>query len=166
MNLEPLRTALLAETDREMQSRLEEVDAGCARVVQDAETRAHELATLGRLEGEAAAAKEAARRRATATRRAREIRLRAQRFQVEKLRKASHDAESRMREDSRYGPLVDHLSGLARSQLGSDAVVQIDPGGRGGVIGRKGMTSVDYTLPVLVDRAIASLDDELETLWQ
>ena len=36
----------------------------------------------------------------------------------------------------------------------------------GGVVGRAGSTSVDYTLPALVERAIAELDGRLETLWR
>lgn len=166
MSLEPLRTALRAETDLEVQRRLAEVDSECARVVADAEAKAHELSKQGRREGEDAAAKEAVRRRATATRRAREIRLQAQRRQVEELQQRSREAVLRLREDSRYPELLERLARAARDQLGPDAEVEADPPGLGGVIGRKGRTSVDYTLPARVDRAIASLGDELESLWR
>ncbi len=165
MSLGPLRAALRAATDHEAQLRLAEIDAECARRVADAGEQARALATQGRREGEAAAAKDAARRRATATRRAREICLRAQRRQVELLQRESQDAVLRLREDSRYPKLLVHLEGMARDQLGPAADVELDPAGLGGVIGRKGRMSVDYTLPVLVDRAIASLGDELESLW-
>ena len=166
MNLEPLRLALRAETDAEVQGRLAEVDAECARVVADAEAKAHELARQGHREGEEAAAKEAVRRRATATRRAREVRLQAQRRQVEELQRTSREAVLRLCEDSRYPQLLERLAREARDQLGPDTEVELDPPGLGGVIGRKGRASVDYTLPALVDRAIASLGDELESLWQ
>ena len=166
MNLEPLRVALRAETDAEVHERLAAVEAGCRRTLAEAEARAHVLAQEGRREGEGAAAKEAVRRRATATRRAREIRLRAQSRQVEELQLRSRAAVLRLREDSRYPALLDRLTRKAREQLGPDAEVEVDPPGLGGVIGRKGQASVDYTLPALAERAIASLGDELESLWR
>ena len=166
MNLEPLRVALRAETEAEVRERLTAVDAECARTLAEAEARAHELAREGRHEGEEAAAKEAARRCATATRRARELRLRAQSRQVEELQVRSRAAVLRLQEDSRYPALLDRLARTAREQLGPDAEVEVDPPGLGGVIGRKGRVSVDYTLPALADRAIASLGDELEGLWR
>jgi len=166
VNLEPLRVALQAETDAEVQERLAAVDAVCARTLAEAEARAHELAREGRREGEGAAAKEAARRRATATRRARELRLQAQRRQVDELQVRSREAVLRLQDDSRYPELLDRLTRAAREQLGPDAEVEPGPTGLGGVVGRKGRTSVDYTLPALADRAIASLGDELESLWR
>jgi len=161
VNLEPLRVALRAETEAEVRERLTAVDAECARTLAEAEARAHELAREGRHEGE-----EAARRCATATRRARELRLRAQSRQVEELQVRSRAAVLRLQEDSRYPALLDRLARTAREQLGPDAEVEVDPPGLGGVIGRKGRVSVDYTLPALADRAIASLGDELEGLWR
>jgi vacuolar-type H+-ATPase subunit E/Vma4 len=166
MNLEPLRAALRTETDAEVQERLAEVDAECARTLADAEAQAQELAREGRREGEDAAAKEALRRRATATRRAREIRLQAQRRLVEELQLRSSEAVLRLHEDSRYPELLERLARAARDQLGPDAEVELDPPRLGGVIGRAGRTSVDYTLPALADRAIVSLGDEVESLWR
>ena len=165
MNLEPLRVALQAETAAEVHERLAAVEAECRRTLAEAEVRAHELAQEGRREGEGAAAKEAVRRRATATRRAREIRLRAQSRQIEELQLRSREAVLHLREDGRYPELLDHLARAAREQLGPDAEVEVDPQGLGGVIGREGKASVDYTLPALAGRAIASLGDELESLW-
>jgi vacuolar-type H+-ATPase subunit E/Vma4 len=166
MTLEPLRGALQAETDAESQRHLDAVDAESARVVAAAEAKAQELAAQGRREGERAAAQEAARRRATAMRRAREIRLRAQSRQLEELQRRSREGVQRLREDARYPDLLDGLARAARGQLGAKAEIVLDPAGRGGVIGRSGRRAVDYTLPSLVDRVIASLDEELETLWQ
>ncbi len=166
MTLEPLRHALRAETDAEVQRRLSAVEAECARTVAEAEASAQALASEGRREGERAAAQEAVRRRAAATRRAREIRLQAQRLQVEELQRRSREAVLRLREDSRYPELLDRLACAAREQLGPDAELELDPPGLGGVIGRRGRVSVDYTLPTLADRAIASFDDELERLWR
>ncbi len=166
MNLEPLRHALRAEVDAEVRERLAEVDAECARTLADAETTARELVRQGRLEGEGAAAKEAVRRRATATRRAREIRLRAQRRQVDELQRRSREAIPGLQGAGGYPALLERLARAAREQLGPDAEVEVDPPGLGGVIGRAGRTSVDYTLAALADRTIASLGDELEGLWR
>ena len=166
MNLEPLQAALRAETEAEVQARMALVDAECARTLADAEAAAHELARQGRREGDDAAAKEAVRRRATATRRAREIRLQAQRRQIDELQRRARDAILGVREAEGYPALLERLAQAAREQLGPDAEVEVDPPGLGGVIGRAGRTSVDYTLPVLVDRTIASLGDELEGLWR
>jgi len=166
VNLEPLRAALRAETDADVEGRLAAVDAECSRMLADAEADAHALARQGRREGEAAAAKEAVRRRATATRRAREIRLRAQRQQVDELQRVSREAILGLRKADGYRALLDRLSRTVREQLGPDAEVEVDPPGLGGVIGRVDRTSVDYTLAALADRAIASLGDELEGLWR
>lgn len=166
MNLEPLRAALRAETDAEVEARLAAVDSESARTLASAEASAQELVRQGRLEGEEAAAKEAVRRRATASRRAREIRLGAQRRQVDELQRRSREAILGLRETDGYPALLERLTHAAREQLGRDAEVEVDPPGLGGVIGRAGRTSVDYTLPALADRTIASLDDELEGLWR
>jgi vacuolar-type H+-ATPase subunit E/Vma4 len=166
MRLDPLRDALLAETEADARRHLAEVEAECVRTVAEAEREAHELAAQGRREGEQAAARAAVRRHATAARRAREIRLRAQQEQVEELTRRSREAVLRLREDSRYPELLERLARAAREQLGPDTELELDPPKRGGVVGRKGAASVDYTLPVLVERAIASLGDELEELWR
>jgi len=166
MSLEPLRNALRAETEADVQRRLAEVEAACACLLADAEAKARELTEQGRREGERAAVQEAVRRRATATRRAREIRLQAQRRQVDEVQRRSREAALRLREDRRYPELLERLAGAAREQLGPNVELEVDPPGLGGVIGRRGNASVDYTLPALVDRAIAGLGDELESLWR
>ena len=71
-----------------------------------------------------------------------------------------------LRQADGYPALLERLARAARDQLGPDADVEVDPPGLGGVIGRAGRTSVDYTLPALVDRSIAALGDELERLWR
>jgi vacuolar-type H+-ATPase subunit E/Vma4 len=165
MTLEPLREALRAETDAELTRHLGEVEVECARLVAEAEAEAHELVRQGRLDGEAAAAREGARRRAAATRKAREIRLRARQRQVEKLECLAREAVLAARRDGRYPALLERLAAAVREQLGPEAAVEVDPEGLGGVIGRRGKASVDYTLPALADRVIAGLDEEVERLW-
>jgi vacuolar-type H+-ATPase subunit E/Vma4 len=165
MNLDPLRRALRAETEAETERRRSEVAAECDRIVADAESAARALVHEARLDGERTAAREAARRRAGAGRRAREVRLAAQRDLVEELRRRARQTVLQLRERPGYPELLERLSDAARSQLGEDAELVVDPPGRGGVIGRLGDVSVDYTLPAIADREIDDLGLELERLW-
>jgi vacuolar-type H+-ATPase subunit E/Vma4 len=166
MNLESLRAALRVETETEAARRRAQVDESGERRLAEAQAKAREVIEQGRLEGAQAGAKESLRRRAAANRRARELRLAAQRGLIDELRLRARQAALQLRKDSRYGELLERVSQAARSQLGADADVEVDPPDLGGVMARAGSTSVDYTLPALVDRAIAELDGQLETLWQ
>lgn len=166
MTFEPLRAALMAEAEAEAKRRRAEVDETCERGLADAQAKARTLTEQGRLEGELAAAQEALRRRAAATRRARELRLQAQRALIDELRLRTHEASLRLRTEPGYPLLLDRLSEAARSQLGPAAELEVDPPDLGGVLARAGSASVDYTLPALVDRAIVDLDGELEALWR
>lgn len=166
MNLEALRRALEAETEADTTSRRAEIAVRCDRIIAAAEAEARRLTRQGRAEGERAAEHEAVRRRAAATRRAREIRLEAQRRQVEELRRRAREAVLELRDDARYRELVERLSRAAREQLGDDAEIVVDPPGAGGVIGRRGDASVDYTLPAIADRVVDDLGVELEELWR
>ncbi len=166
MNLEPLRRALRAETEAAAVERRTEVAARCDRVVAVAEAEARRLTRQGRLEGGQVAEREAGRRRATASRRSREIVLAARRRQLESLRRSARGAVQDVRGDPRYPELLDRLSQAVRAQLGDDAEVAVDPSGLGGVIGRRGSASVDYTLPRLADRVVDGMGEELETLWR
>lgn len=165
MNLDPLRRALHAEAEAEAARRRSEVTAECDRILAEAEADAHALSHEARLEGERAAAREAARRRAAATRRAREARLAARRSLVDELRRRAHEAVLELREQQDYPVLLQRLSDAARSQLGDDAELEVDPPGRGGVIGRRGDASVDYTLPAMADRTIDGMGVAVERLW-
>lgn len=166
MNLDSLRTALRVEAETEAAKRLAEVDEACKRRVAEAHAMARELTNQGRLEGARVAARNSLRRRAAANRRARELRLAAQRELIDELRLRANEAALEIRKDPRYEELLERVSQAAKSQLGAEADVRVDPPDLGGVVARAGSTSVDYTLPALVDRAIAQLDGQLETIWQ
>lgn len=166
MNLEPLRRALHTEAQAGAEERRDEVATSCDRIVAAAEAQGRQLATQGRLEGGQAAEREAGRRRAAAARRGREIVLSAQRRQLETLRREAREAVHRSRLDPRYPRLLERLEQAVRAQLGADAEVDIDPPDAGGVIGRHGSRSVDYTLPGLVDRVVDAMGEELEELWR
>jgi vacuolar-type H+-ATPase subunit E/Vma4 len=166
VNLEPLRGGLRAQADADAARRRLEVDEECRRLVSAAEAEARSLTAEGRGEGERAAVREALRRRALASRHGRELRLEAERALIDDLRVRARVKALALRGDRRYSELLERLSRVARSQLGPDAQLEIDPEDAGGVVGRAGRRSVDYTLPMLVDRAIEDLDGELEALWR
>lgn len=165
MNLEPLRRALRAETEADTDRRRSEIAAECERIVAEAETAARELVRAARLEGERAAVREASRRHASSARRARETVLTARRGLVDELRRRSRAAALELRGQRGYAALLERLQSAARAQLGDDAQLVVDPSGRGGVVGRHGGASVDYTLPAIVDRTIDGLGVQLERLW-
>lgn len=166
MNLEPLSKALRAQAVGDAGRRRAAVDEECGRRVADAEAQARSLVERGRFEGEKAARQEALRRGAVANRRARELRLGAQRLLLEELRQRALEAALERRADPMYPKLIDRLSRTARVQLGPDAALELDPPAAGGVIGRVDGRSVDYTLPALVERAIEDLGGRLEALWR
>jgi V/A-type H+-transporting ATPase subunit E len=166
VNLEPLSEALRAQADAETERRRVEVDEECRRRVRAAEVKARSLVVEGRREGERAAAREALRRQALALRRGRELRLQAKRALIDELRGRARRQALGLRSHRRYPELLDRLSRVARSQLGADAELEIDVETAGGVVGRTGRRSVDYSLPILVERAIEDLDGALEALWE
>lgn len=165
MNLEPLRRALRSETEADTDRRRSEVATECERIVAEAEAAAQALAHEARLEGERAAAREAARRHASSARRARESVLAARRGLVDELRGRSRRAVLELRGQPEYAELLERLSAASRAQLGDDAELVVDPPDRGGVVGRRGDASVDYTLPAMADRAIDGMGAQLERLW-
>jgi len=165
MNLEPLRRALRAETEADADRRRSEVAVECEQIVAEAEAAARALAHEARLEGERAATREAARRQAAAARRSRETVLGARRELVDELRRRARSAVLGLRGEPGYAELLRRLRAAVRTQLGDEAELVVDPPGLGGVVGRRGDASVDYTLAVMADRAIDELGAELERLW-
>lgn len=166
MKLEPLERALLAEADAEARRLREEAEAAARGRLAKAEAEAGAMVTEARLQSEAVAAVEAARRHAVGRRRARELRLGAQRALVDEVRTRAREAALALRDDPRYPALLEHLERAARGQLGEDAELVVDPPRTGGVIARAGPVRVDYTLPALADRSLEALGDELERLWR
>ena len=124
MNLESLRTALRVEAETEAAKRRTEVDEACERRLAEAQAKARELTEQGRLEGAHVAARKSLRRRAAANRRARELRLAAQRGLIDELRLRGREAALELRKDPRYEELLERLSQAAKSQLGADAEVE------------------------------------------
>jgi vacuolar-type H+-ATPase subunit E/Vma4 len=157
---------LRAEADAEAERRRVEAEAAGEQRLAEAWTQAEEIAEQARLAGERAAARAARRRRAAASRRARELQLDAERSLLDGLRASSRAAARALRTEPGYPQLLERLSRAARSQLGPEAELEIDPPQAGGVLARAGSISVDYSLPALVDRAIEMLGGEVERLWR
>jgi vacuolar-type H+-ATPase subunit E/Vma4 len=80
---------------------------------------------------------------------------------INEVRSAARD----LRHDPRYPALLDHLETLARSQLGDEAVITRDLDTDGGIVAETGRRRVDYRLPLLADRALDHLADEVAELW-
>jgi hypothetical protein len=165
MSLDQLRAAFLAEAEADAARRRVEVEAECERRRADAEAEASSIVEQGRLEGRLAGERESARLRGAARRRARELELGARGALFEQLRRDSRVGALELRSEAGYAALLDRYIKLARAQLGADAELDVDPPQAGGVRGRSGSRSVDYTLPALADRALAELDGEVERLW-
>jgi len=166
LTLEPLRAALLAQARAEAkQARAAAATARHKRLA-DAREIARALIEQGALEGARRAEEEALRRRASARRGARELRLHAQRTLVEELGQEARREALALRTAPRYGELLERLSRLARAQLGAQAELTLDPPGRGGLLARAGSASVDYTLAALVDRVLDEIDGRVEELWR
>jgi hypothetical protein len=62
---------------------------------------------------------------------------------------------------------LDHLETLARAQLGDMVALTIerDPEPYGGIFAVAGSHQVDYRLPILADRALDAMADEVASLW-
>ena len=166
MNVAPLRESLLETTRSALAEEDRQERAAAAERLAAAREQAETTVMRAQAEGKHTAEREGKRLRATALREAREATLRAQQALVDDLRRQAREAALRLRETVEYPALVDRLAEGAREQLGPEALLELDPEGTGGVRGRAGSRSVDYTLPVLVDRALDELGERVEELWR
>lgn len=164
LELAPVREALLAQAELDGAELVRQAADRAAAQVAEAEEERDALIRRARTEGEAAAELEAATERAHAGRRARAFVLEAERAVYDDVRRRAHAAAQELRSTPRYGELVGRLAARAREELGPDAELELDPP-RGGVAARTGNRRLDYTLPVLVDRALAEHAEQIEELW-
>jgi vacuolar-type H+-ATPase subunit E/Vma4 len=156
MSLEPLREALLAEAEDDVERLRAEAAARSAAQIAQAEQEAAERIRQARREGLAAADVEALAEVARARRTARELVLAARRDTYEDLRRHAHAAVSALRITPEYEALVERLAQHARRRLGPDTHVDLDAGNR----------RLDYALPSLTDRCLAALAGSVERLWR
>jgi len=164
VGLDPVREALLAQAERDADRLVRQAADRAAADVAEAEDETDAQIRRARAEGVAAAELEAAAELARAGRRARTYVLEAQRAVYDDVRRRAHDAALELRASPGYPGLVERLASRARAELGPGAELELDPPG-GGVVAQVGNRRLDYTLPVLVERAFAEHADEIGELW-
>ena len=166
MNVSPLRAAVLGQAEAEVDVILADADRRAAAELERAQAEGEAQLGQARTEGERAGELETARDRALAHREARRLVLEARRSVYDEFRGQARAAALSLREADAYPALLERLAKAARDQLGDGAELEIDPPEAGGVRGRARNRLVDYTLPALADRCIATLGAELEGLWR
>lgn len=165
VTLEPLRAALLASAREQAAGVL--ADAEAAVEAELAAARADADALVERARADARQRADLEHRHVVAARR-REAQARVLRARRE-AREALHDevlrAAGSLRDDPAYAVLLDRLEDDARARLGPGAAIERDPPGLGGVIARAGRRVIDATLPVLAERELDGLGEEIDALW-
>jgi vacuolar-type H+-ATPase subunit E/Vma4 len=157
---------VVQEAEAEAAAILQEAEVAAAAELERARAEAEEMRRHAREEGRRAGEVENARAQALARRRARTVVLAARRESYETLRAQARVGALALRGSPRYPALLDRLAAAARSQLGGEAELELDPREVGGVRARAAGRSVDYTLVLLVDRCVDALGGRLEELWR
>ena len=140
---------LIADARALAQSILEKAQADAAHLTQQAEE-----------DGHASAEQDTGRDWTAARRRARAIRLAAQRAVYEDVKAAAAKASE---SDPRSPGLVRQVAEAARTRLGPGALVTA---GSHGVSATRGKTHVRWTVTEAVDESLSRLGPELEELWR
>ena len=166
MNVDALRKVVLDQAAEEATRAVQSAKQRRLESVAEARRRADAVVAGGRTAGEADARAEAARHAVAARRRARSRVLAARRGLYEQLQRQSLAAAQELRAQPAYPELVERLERAAQTELGAGAVIELDPGGLGGLIARAGPRMVDYSLPVLVRRCVDALGPSVEELWR
>jgi vacuolar-type H+-ATPase subunit E/Vma4 len=165
IDVTPLRRSLLETVAEDTAAEHERWRARRAARLADAYRQAEELVRRAREEAGAQAAVAVARRRVRAEREHRSLVLQAERDVYETFRRRALEEVQARRDTDAYRSLRERLTALAREQLGEGCTIEEDPAG-GGLVATAGSRRVDYTLPALVDRVIASLGTRVEELWR
>jgi vacuolar-type H+-ATPase subunit E/Vma4 len=163
VNLEAFRDAVLAEARASARALTDEADREARERIEEATRRADQQRERARHQGRETAERAAHRERSRVRRQARQQVLRARRAAVDDLREAVLARLGEQRGSPAHRALLEGLTQQARGQLGAGA--EIEPR-EDGVVAHLDGRSVDYRLPVLVDRAIEDLGAELEELWR
>jgi vacuolar-type H+-ATPase subunit E/Vma4 len=163
--LAPLETALLSEARAAAAERVRTAEERAGALDQQSASRAEAILKQAAAEGEGAAERAAAHRLVQARRQARTVRLQAERAAYDRLLAESIKAVQALRGRPEYQELERRRTELAKLLLGPEATIVANPGGQGGVEGRKGSRRVDLTLPVLVRRCVARLGAGVTKLW-
>jgi vacuolar-type H+-ATPase subunit E/Vma4 len=158
--LESLREHHLADARAQAASRVAEARAASQAMLEKAKADAAALTRQAEEEGQTSAEQDTGRDWIAARRRARAIRLAAQRSVYENLRaEAARAVES----EPRCADLLRSVADAARLRLGPGAVVSVD---RRGVRAARKATHVRWTIEEAVDGALSQLGPQVEELWR
>ncbi len=165
MHLGPVRDALLDDAKAEAAHLLEQAHRDADSYQTSAQADIDQQLDRARNRADASAQAHHQQLLAQARHQASAIIMEAQEAaRVQLVTQLRHEA-MHLRDDPRYTRLLDGLAAAARQQLGPAATITRDPVDVGGVIGRAGDQSVDYTLPALAERALGPLGQEAVALW-
>jgi vacuolar-type H+-ATPase subunit E/Vma4 len=166
VTIEPLRRTLLDDARAGAERLLADADERAALKLAEANERGAALIERARKEGDAIGSLAGAGHQAASRRRARALVLAVRRELYEDFCRQAREAVHALRADPRYAALLERLGTAARSQLGEDCLLEIDPIDAGGIRASKGARRVDYTIDALVHRGIEDLGSEVERLWE
>ena len=161
-----LRTAYLALVDDEIARRAGALGDERAVAVARAQAEVDQMVSAARSNGQRDGARVAARIVAVARRSARAEVLAARREVYDEFRAAALDAVTGLRGSPRHDALVAGLRERLPHRLGPGATLEVDPGGRGGVIAADGRRVIDCSLPALAARCLDEFEPRVERLWQ
>jgi len=161
--LAPVRAYLLRAARAEADRIRAAAHAEAGELLRQARLSAECAVRDGEARGRAEAAPVAAAERSRGRARARAIVLGAQREAYDELGRRIRAEADGLRDDPRYGLLVDRLTVLAAQAAGPDATVTVVP--EGGVLARAGQVVVDCSLPRLAVQATDALGDRVRELW-
>jgi len=165
MSLNVVHEALKADTERQVQALLDSATDEAESLLARSRTEAGALLDTARQEGRDIAERDTAHELARKQREVRATVLRADRALYDDVRRRAHAEALSLRDSPGYAHMLERLAVRAREQLGAGANLDIDPEGRGGVVGTSDDRRVDYTLPALVERCLALKAAEIERLW-
>ena len=165
IDLEPVRRALLADAADQAEAVVAAARRDVEAAIADAQQQCDDQVADTERRSARASRASLDQRIADARAGAHDAVLRASARAHDRLVEAAHAAATEMRHDPRYPALLDHFESVARSQLGDDAVIERDPTPDGGIVAELGSRRVDYSLPLLADRALDILADEVAGSW-
>lgn len=161
--LEPVRLALLADAQAEAAAIVDQAKVEAAGVVARAHGDVDTAVGQARRRAEDVGAAHAAMTLTRARREAHATVLQAREALRRELVRRVVIAVEAMRGDQRYPALLARLEALARSQLGTAALIEYPP--EGGIVAVDGPRRVDYRLAALAERELDALADEVAALW-
>lgn len=162
-SLEPVRRALLEDATAEGERLLDAARADADDILATARADVDQAVERARRKATASAA---ARRDDALTRARREAHASVLTARAELRATLVERVRAQMAtlpDDPRYPDLIDHLTDLARQQLGDDAEIAHDPAG--GIVATSGPRRVDYRLSALADRVVDDAGEEVAALW-